>query len=54
MPDDPWEDMTLSDVWDAMWGDDDFRRGEAGVDVDSEDPCGGKESTNEFADWFSW
>ena len=56
VPDDPWEDMTLSDVWDAMWGDDDFRRGESfGVDdVDAEDPCGGKESTNEFADWFSW
>ena len=49
---DPWG--AIGDAWNAMWGDDDFDRGEAGVDVDAEDACSGKESTNEFSSWFSW
>ena len=53
--DNPWGDVTWGDAWDALVGDDDFRRGSEGVDIDNEDSaCGGKESANEIADWFSW
>ena len=44
----------IGDAWNAMWGDDDFDRGDPGVDVDAEDVCSGAESESMFSSWFDW
>ena len=50
--DDAW--ASWDDAWDSMFGDDDFRRGSEGVDVDAEDPCQGESSADMFDGWFDW
>ena len=47
--DDPW--AWADDAWDAMMGDDDFRRGEPGVDYDAENPCQGEPTPDPWWDW---